>query len=329
MVLHVLYPNVLYILSPVLLIALVYRLFFYKTPVYRFPLGKAVAQFSKVHHKHHKKVHFFMRVVSLVGLLFLVARPVWVDEHSNVTTHGIDIVLAIDVSESMMLFDDFKDRRSRIEVAKQEAVRFIEKRIDDPIGVVLFGREVISRCPLTLDKHILKQIVGSIELGEISGQGTFLGTGLAMAVNRLRSSKSKSKIVVLLSDGEPSVPETVDPDQAIKLAKQFGVKVYTIGIGNERGGFVEHPLMGIQQVDSRINVDLLQKIATQTGGVFLRANNSKELRAAYNHIDRLEKTEYETNVFHRYYEAFLTFVWIILALLALELFLRLFIWPGV
>lgn len=329
MVLHILYPSVLYILTPILIGATLYRIFLYKTPYYRFPLGKFLAQHTKAHHRHHKKVLNFLHLCSLTALLFLIARPVWVDQHSNVTTHGIDIVFAIDVSESMLFFDDLHDTRSRIEVAKQEAIRFIEKRTDDPIGLVVFGKDVISRCPLTLDKNILKEIVGSLEIGEISGAGTFLGTGLAMAVNRLRTSKSKSKIIVLISDGEPSIPETVTPEAAIKLAQQFGIKVYTIGIGNEKGGYINHPFFGTQQVQSALNTTLLHTIAEQTGGVFLRANNPKELRAAYDHINKLEKTEYETNVFHRYYEAFLTFIWIILAIIACELVLRLFIWPGV
>lgn len=329
MILHCMYVKIIYILVPVLLCAALYRILFHKSPYYTYPLSKDLAQHKHTHHRHHKKIFFLLRLAALLGLIFLIARPVWIDERSRVNIEGIDIVLAIDVSDSMNIFDDLRDRRSRIEVAKQEAIRFIEKRIDDPIGVVVFGREVVSRCPLTLDKNILKEIVGSLEIGNVNPQGTWLGTGLATAINRLRTSKAKSKVIVLLTDGEPTPPEKVEPDVAINLAKQFGIKVYTIGIGNENGGYFTHPFFGVQQVPYSLNVPLLKKIAGQTGGMFLKANNPKEMRAAYDTINKLEKTEYQTTLFHRYYEAFLTFIWIILGLLALELILRLFIWRGV
>ncbi len=323
------YIQIVYILVPITLLAAIYRIFFHKTPYYVYPLSKELAKHKHTHRRYHKKILFLLRLAAMLGLIFLVARPVWIDEHSRVNIDGIDIVLAIDVSDSMNVFDDLNDRRSRIEVAKQEAIRFIEKRIDDPIGIVIFGREVISRCPLTLDKSILKEIVGSLEIGEINQQGTWLGTGLATAVNRLRTSKAKSKIIVLLTDGEPTPPEKVEPEVAIALAKQFGIKVYTIGIGNEKGGYFTHQFFGTQQVPYSVNVALLKKIATETGGMFLKANSPREMRAAYNTIDKLEKTERQTTLFHRYYEAFLTFIWLVLGILALELILRLFIWRGV
>jgi len=323
------YNQIIYILVPVLACAALYRIFFHKSPYYLYPLIKEFAQQKLTCHTHHKKILFFLRLAALLGLIFLIARPVWVDERSAVNVEGIDIILAIDVSDSMNIFDDLRDRRSRIEVAKQEAINFIEKRIDDPIGVVIFGCEVISRCPLTLDKNILKELVGSLEIGIVNPRGTWLGTGLATAINRLRTSKAKSKVIILLTDGEPTPPEKVDPEAAISLAKQFGVKIYTIGIGNESGGYIVHPFFGVQQVPYSLNVPLLKKIATQTGGLFLKANNPKEIRQAYATINKLEKTEYQTKLFHHYYEAFLTYIWFILGLLAFELILRLFIWRGV
>lgn len=323
------YFQIIYILVPVVIAAALYRMFFHKSPYYTYPLSKELAQYKHTRHHHHKKILFLLRLAALLGLVFLIARPVWVDERSKVNVEGIDIVLAIDVSDSMKIFDDLHDQRSRIEVAKQEAIRFIEKRLDDPIGIVIFGKEVVSRCPLTLDKNILKEIVGSLDIGVVNSQGTWLGTGLATAVNRLRTSKAKSKVVILLTDGEPTPPEKVEPDLAINLAKQFGIKVYTIGIGNENGGYFTHPFFGVQQIPYSINVPLLKKIAHETGGMFLKANNPKEMRTAYDTINKLEKTEYQTTLFHRYYEAFLTFIWIVLGLLALELILRLFIWRGV
>ena len=329
MLLRFAYVNLFYILIPVFIIILLYRWFFYKSPVYTYPLAQLLIKEKVIQGRSYKTVLFLLRALTLLGLIFLIARPQWVDESSKVNVEGVDIVLTIDVSGSMQFFDDPRDQRMRIDVAKAEAIRFIEKRIDDPIGVVLFGGAAITRCPLTLDKTILKEVVGSIELGDIDPQGTFLGTGIALAVNRLKNSKAKSKIIILLTDGEPSPGEKVDPDVAADIAHQFGIKIYTIGIGGEHGAFVRHPLFGVQRVPQSLNVTLLQKIADKTGGKFFRARNPKEMQNVYTTIDALEKTEYQTNIFHRYYEAFLTFIWVVIALLALEFILRGFLWRGV
>ena len=229
----------------------------------------------------------------------------------------------------MEFIDDLSERKPRIEVAKSEAIRFIEKRPNDPIGIVMFGMEAISRCPLTLDKTILKEIIGSIKIGEIDERGTWLGTGLATAINRLRNSKSKTKIIILLTDGSPTPPEKIEPDVAVEMAKQFNIKIYTIGIGNEKGCFVNNPLFGWQQIpEYSLNVQLLKDIAQKTGGKFFKAGNSKEMRLSYDTIDNLEKTKIESELFHNYYEAFLTFIWVILTLLGIEFLLRFLIWRG-
>jgi Ca-activated chloride channel homolog len=329
MFLRLAYFNLLYILFPVFILALLYRLFFYKYPVYTFPAVSLLKNTTFIKDTSHRKILFFVRGVALVGLMFLITRPQWVDEKSKLNVEGVDIVLAIDVSDSMQLVDDLSDKLPRIEVAKREAIRFIEKRINDPIGLVQFGREALSRCPLTLDKSVLKELIGQIKLGEIDPSGTWLGTGLATAVNRLRNSKSVSKIIILLTDGEPTPPEKVEPDTAIEMAKQFNIKIYTIGIGGEKGGYFYHPMFGLQQTPYTLNVKLLQSIADRTGGQFFRAANAKEMRMVYDKIDSLEKTKIESEIFHNYYEAFLTFIWIILALLGLEFLLRFFIWRGV
>ena len=163
----------------------------------------------------------------------------------------------------------------------------------------------------------------------IDEKGTWLGTGLATAVGRLKNSQAKSKVVILLTDGEPTTQEKISPDIAIELAQQFGAKVYTIGIGNEQGGYIEHPILGIQTAQVRLNYNLLKKISEKTGGVFFKASNPKEIREIYNKIDQLEKTEYKTNLFHRYHEAFMSFIWLFLLIFGLELFCRLWIWRGV
>lgn len=330
MVLHFINIQILYILLPIFIFAFVYRLLFYHHLYYYYPLTKELKKNNITTSPYHKKILFLLRSIILCGLLFLIMRPVWVDEHSKINIEGIDIILAIDVSDSMNIFDDLQDRRPRIAVAKEEAIRFIEKRVDDPIGVVIFGREAISRCPLTLDKQILKELVGNLAIGIINPNETWLGTGLATAINRLRNSKAKSKIIILLTDGEPTPGEKIDPETAIDLAKKFGIKVYTIGIGNEHGGYFNHPMLGTMKIpELSINITLLKKIADETHGKFFRASNPKDLRIIYDTIDKLEKTEYQTTLFHKYYEAFLTFIWVILALLCLEFILRLFVWRGV
>jgi Ca-activated chloride channel family protein len=329
MILQYAYPMVFYVFIPLLFLITIARLFFYKGPIYSYPLATFIKKQGLARNPWHKKLLFILRFLSLLGLIFLIARPRWVDENSRVNVEGVDIVLAIDASESMQVFDDPNDSRSRIDVAKEEAINFIEKRVDDPIGIVAFGQESISLCPLTLDKTMLKNIVGDIEIGQINPHGTWLGTGLATAVNRLRKSKAKSKVIILLTDGEPTPPEKIDPETATDLAKKFGIKVYTIGIGNEQGGFVKHHLFGLQRIEFKINVELLKKIADYTGGLFFRANNPKELKKIYAKIDELEKTKYETSVYHHYYEAFASYIWILLLLLGLEFFLKFFRFYGI
>ena len=323
------YSFILYFFVPLFLLAFLYRLKFYKYPIFSYPLTSLMAQSKILKKMYNRKILFLIRSLALLGLIFLIARPQVVDEKSQINVEGVDIVITIDVSGSMQFFDYLHDRRPRIDVAKDEAIRFIEKRTNDPISIVLFAKDALSRCPLTIDKKFLKDIVGSLYLGIIDPNGTFLGTGLATAVNRLKNSKAKSKIIILLTDGEPSPGEKIDPETAMQLAKEFNVKVYTIGIGNEQGSFIQDPIFGVQRIENRLNVTLLQKIAKTTGGMFFKARNPHDMKMIYNEIDRLEKTVYQTNLFHNYYEAFLTFIWIILALLGIELFLRLCIWRGV
>ena len=329
MLLRFAYVEILYITIPLVLLALLYRFWWYRYPVYRYPLASFLQKHRFAKKSYHKEFLLVLRFIGLLLLAFMVARPQWVDRRSLVDVEGVDIVIALDVSGSMQLFDDLKDRRSRIDVAKKEAMRFIEKRTNDPIGIVLFGKHALSRTPITLDKHFLKEVVGQLDLGIIDPNGTWLGTGLATAVNRLKNSKAKSKIIILLTDGEPTPPEKVSPSTAIGLAKEFGIRVYTVGIGNKDGGYFTHPFMGTQRAGVSLNEPLLRKISDETGGKFFRASKPKEMRAAYNAIDKLEKTKYQTNLFNNYYEAFLTFVWIIMMVIGIEMLLRLLLWRGV
>ncbi len=328
MFLHIAYPYILFVLGTLLTIVACYKLFIMRRTWYTSPLTSIIAKHQLQKTRSIKYLLYTLRFCILGFLAFLAARPQWADERSKITVDGIDIVIALDISGSMELFDDQHDRRMRVDVAKAEAIRFIEKRSNDPIGLVLFAKDAISRCPLTLDKHILKELVGSVQLGLLDPQGTALGTGLATAVNRLKNSKAKSKAIILLTDGEPT-PEKISPATAIELAQQHQIKVYTIGIGNDQGGFMMHPLFGLQSGQTKVNITLLKTIAEKTGGAFFLAHNPKEMRSVYEKIDQLEKTDLETSVFHTFYEAFEYFIWLFLALFFFELLLRVSIWRGI
>ena len=323
------YPSVFYIFGPILILLIIYRLKFHKSPFYVFPLTGILKKAKKQKSQHHKTVLFVLRSLLLVTLIFFMARPQWTDSQTHVNVDGVDIILTLDVSGSMQLFDDLQDQRQRIDVAKEEALRFIEKRVDDQIGIVIFAADSICNAPLTLDKSILKSIVNETKLGIINQIGTSLGTGLATSINKLRHSKAKSKIIILLTDGCPTPhTEKVSVDTALILAKQRNIKIYTVGIGNENGGYVKSAFGRIHREPDNVDERLLQKIATETGGKFFRANNPKDMKFIYETINELEKTSYKTNIFSRYHEAFSSFLWLLLLLLLGELFLKLFVWRG-
>ncbi|MBU1007823.1 VWA domain-containing protein [Candidatus Dependentiae bacterium] len=321
------YPQVFYLFVPLLIAAIVYRIKFHRYPTYQYPLTNQIKKSGLTKNKSYKTVLLLLRSMTLLFLIVLIARPQWTDARSKITVDGVDIMLALDVSGSMQLFDDLQDRRQRIAIAKKEAINFVKKRPEDQIGIVIFGAEAIARCPLTLDKEILIKIIDNTNLGIISPSGTSLATGLATTITKLKNSKAKNKIIILLTDGQPT-PETesVSIETALELAKKFQTKIYTVAIGNKRGGYGQNSFGFVQQIPDSVNELLLQNIAQQTGGKFFRANNPKEMRAIYNTINKLEKTQYETSLFSRHYEAFASFIWFFLFLLCFELLFRLFIW---
>jgi Ca-activated chloride channel family protein len=195
------YFGILYGLVPLLCLAAWYRWKFYKAPVYIYSLTGQLKSQGLVVNNWRKTFFAVTRCVVLVSLALLIARPQLVDEQSKVMVEGIDIMMVLDVSGSMQIIDDPQSRRQRVEVAKEEAINFINKRDNDPIGLVLFGGESVSRCPLTLDKTVLKSIIADIELGVISPQGTVLSKGIITALGRLKGSDAKTKIIILLTDG--------------------------------------------------------------------------------------------------------------------------------
>ena len=300
-----------------------------KGTLYRYSLSGEI-QKNKFASKHpYKKIINLLKFLSLLILALLVAKPQLVDPRSNIIIEGIDMMLVLDVSISMT--EPFEGQ-SRIDIAKREAIRFIEKRANDPIGLVIFGADSVSRCPITLDKNILKTIVNELDIGVVDPRATALSMGILTAANRLKESQSKNKIIILLTDGEPTQGVDASPQMAIDVAKKLGIKIYTIGIGAQEEDVAHLPYMQRVYLKRRglfIDTELLQKIASETGGKFFMAKNPQDMLNIYDTIDKLEKTEYETNIYSVYFDLFMPFLWAVFILLLCVLFLSTFIWFGV
>lgn len=321
---HFAHPNMLYLLLPIIAIVVLIRLCWKKQACYRYSLATDLKQRGFARNHPYKTILFIVRLLSLIGLAFLLARPQLIDPQSKVSVEGINIIITLDISGSMQLRDDENDERSRIAVAKEEAVRFIKKRDNDAIGLVLFANDAVSRCPLTLDKNILTTIVEEVDIGVLNPDRTLLARGLITAVNRLRKAKASSNIIILLTDGTPSEGD-LDPTIAIEAAKQLGIKVYTVGIGSDEDKCFIHPFYG-PVTYPKINRELLTTIAQQTGGKFFLASNPQDMRSIYDTIDNLEKTKQEMPLFTHYYDIFMPFLWIIGMILALEILFSSVIW---
>ena len=269
----------------------------------------------------YKTVVFVMRCCALVLILFATAQVRKIDEQSKIEVQGSDIMLVLDASGSMQLFDDLKDPRSRFDVAKKEVLNFINRRPSDPIGLIIFGATAVSRCPVTLDKHLLQEIVGELALGDINHASTVLGVALSMAVNRLRHSTATSKIVILLTDGAPT-PDDVPIEPVIQLAKKYGIKIYTIGVGGADGGYANMPLYGLMRCETPLNAELLATIARETGGAFFHAEKPEDIKHVYETIDALEKTSFDAPLYTRYHDLFMPLLYAALLLLAGEITVR-------
>jgi Ca-activated chloride channel family protein len=264
------------------------------------------------------------RILALSSLIFAMARPRTVDvSNKTKTTKGIDIVMAIDVSGSM-LAKDLKP--NRMEALKRVAADFVEERPNDRIGLVVYASEAYTKTPVTSDKAIIQQAINSIKYDNVLQDGTGIGMGLATAVNRLKDSKAKSKIIILLTDGVNNAG-FIEPETASDIAKQYGIKVYTVGIGTN--GMAEFPyaiapngqfLFKMMQVE--IDEQLMKKIAQKTDGKYFRATSNSKLAAIYAEINKLETTEIEELKFYDYDEKFRFFVWITGFLILLEIGLR-------
>jgi Ca-activated chloride channel family protein len=267
---------------------------------------------------------FIMPLFRMMALLFLViamARPQQSNISETVNSEGLDIILSMDISGSM-LAEDFKP--NRIEAAKKVAQEFIENRPTDRIGLVIFSGESFTQCPLTTDQNVLKEQLKNIRSGLLQ-DGTAIGMGLATAVERLRSSKAKSKVAILLTDGVNNTG-LIDPMTALEIAKAYKVRVYTIGVGTM--GTAPYPVPTpfggtvMKQMPVQIDEALMRKISLETGGKYFRATGNNSLKNVYKEIDRLEKTKIEINSFKRYAELFFPYALIGLLFLIAEIILR-------
>lgn len=278
-----------------------------------------VSVFSKL-----KPILHILRLLAFTFLIIALARPrnVEVSKKTKINK-GIDIVMAIDVSGSM-LAKDLKP--NRLEALKKVAINFIDKRPNDRIGIVVYAGESYTKTPITSDKRIVRSTIEEISWGELE-DGTAIGMGLGAAVNRLKESKAKSKVIILLTDGV-SNSGNIDPRTATELAVELGLKVYTIGIGtNGMAPFpvAKDPLTGkLIFRTSKVEIDekLLRFIAKQTGGKYFRATSNTKLKAIYNEINKLEKTEIEEFKYYNYQEKYRFFVLLAGFFLLLEVLLR-------
>lgn len=304
--------------------AMLVRRWWTKQTRYRYSIGSRAMHEGQASRHPYQKIFYLIRLFSLAILAFLIGKPQLVDSRSNMLVEGIDIMLVLDASGSMQHQDYSDDRRSRFDVAKEEAIRFIKKRTNDALGLVVFGADAVSRCPLTLDKKILTELVNNMRIGDINPDGTMLATAMITAVNRLKSSSARSKVMILLTDGEPSDGD-MNPAAACEIAKKFKIKVYTVGIGSDRDELMMHPIFG-PIPKPKVNTALLEKIARETGGKSFMAHNAQDMRSIYDTIDQLEKTEHETPLYSRYFDIFSPFALGVLIAAAMQVILSSSVW---
>ena len=266
-----------------------------------------------------KDVPIFLRAAALAFMIIALARPQTFSSGENIYAEGIDISLVLDISGSMLAEDL---RPNRLESAKNVIDKFIEGRVSDRIGLVVFSRYAFTQCPLTVDYNVLRNLLSEIKSGMIE-DGTAIGNALANGTNRLKDSEAKSKIIILLTDGVNNAGE-VDPLTAVEIAKNYGIRIYTIGVGTR--GEAPYPVQtpfGIryQLVPVEIDEALLKNIAESTGGQYFRATDNRTLNEIYNKIDKLEKTKVEVTSYQSAAELYYGWLKIGLLLLLLELIL--------
>ena len=310
----------LFIIVP---IAIIWYVFTYKKQQAKLKISSTAGFTSTSILSKLKPILFVLQLLALSFFIVAMAKPQSSDVSSKTkTTRGIDIVMAIDVSSSMLARDL---KPNRLEALKKVAADFVKERPNDRIGLVVYGGESFTKTPITSDKAIVLRSLQDVKNGMVE-DGTAIGSGLATAVNRLKDSKAKSKVIILLTDGV-NTAGAIEPEDAAELAVAFGIKVYTIGLGSN--GMAMTPIAynpdgslryGMRKVD--IDEDLMKAIAERTKGKYFRATNNKKLEAIYDDINTLETTEIEEFKYTNYDQKFRPFVLIGLGLLVLQFVLK-------
>ncbi len=314
-------PGFLYLLLTVPLLVVWY---FYRRKRYTADLQVSTTEgFAQVGRNLKFYVYhglYVLRLLAITLLVIALARPQTSLSRQDISVEGIDLMIALDVSGSMLAMDFKPDR---LEAAKDLAIEFIDGRPNDRIGLVIFSGETFTQCPLTTDHAVLKNLFRDIHSGMID-DGTALGDGLATAVNRLRGSKAISKVIILLTDGVNNMG-SLDPRSAAEIAKLYGIRIYTIGIGSM--GQAPYPVQtpyGMQTQMMKVEIDetLLMEIANGTDGKYFRATNNAKLRSIYQEIDKMEKSKIDVTEFRKKNEEFLPLVLIAFLFIGMELLLR-------
>jgi len=312
------YPWILYFLLVIPLMALWY---WFKgrnsSPSINYSSLNIFKELKPTWRERLKYIPNILRMLAVALLIIALARPQNFQSGENIYSEGIDITMVLDISGSM-LAEDLKP--NRLEAAKEVIDAFVQARTSDRIGLVIFSREAFTQCPLTIDYSVLRNLLGDIKTGMIE-DGTAIGNGIANGVNRLKDSKAKSKVMILLTDGVNNAGE-VDPISAAQIAKKFNIRVYTIGVGTR--GEAPYPVQtpfGIryQMVPVEIDENVLKEIAKTTAGEYFRATDNKKLEEIYNTIDKLEKTKLEVTSYRNAKELYYSWLGGGLILLILEL----------
>jgi len=293
----------------------------FKSATIKYSDVRIVRRAGRTHRQQYRFMLTVLRIMAVALFFVAFARPRSGTEYTEVTSEGIDIMLALDVSSSMQA-EDFKPH-NRLYVAKEEIKKFINRRVNDRIGLVVFARYSYTQCPLTTDYGVLLNFVNQVDFGLVE-DGTAIGMALANGVNRLRESESESKVMVLATDGDNNAGE-IDPITAANLAAAFDIKIYTIGVGKPGNAMFPYndPIFGKRYVyqPTKIDETTLKEIAKRTGGKYFRARSGRELEEIYSIIDNLEKTEIKIASHIQYRELFRYFTYGGLLLLVLEMLL--------
>ena len=316
-------PWMLYTIPVVVALFIVWAFFDYKNQFSSLKVGHLNGLEKRIAIRGHlKKLLPFLRLIALIALIIALARPQEINTDEKISTYGIDIVFAFDISSSM-LAQDFSP--NRLEVANDVASRFIDGRPSDRFGLIVFAGESYPQVPITSDHLQVKNQLSRVKNGVLQ-DGTAIGMGIGSAVNRLIASNAKSKVVILMTDGVNNAGK-IDPYTATEAAMQYNVKIYTIGIGTKGTAYMPayklpNGTIKYDYLPVEIDEELLKEVADKTGGKYFRAENADALASIYTEIDLLEKTEIESSQTVEVLEKFHPFAFIALLFLAFELLLR-------